>query len=114
MCDLRVFPARRADGSSRIMARFSAKVDVKESIIDILTAWGQHHEERGEHLATEFATSPDVVVANSETRVIFDIRPDSRLWKDRVVEVVTRMEQLAGVELLGFYDLVADRPHHES
>lgn len=111
MTDRQVFPQRRSDGSATVAAVFDKPLGEVVDEVDLAFAEWRNalsHVDMAEDLAAEPVARP----SDEEFRVVFEIRPDSRLWRDWAVALVSALRARLGPgSFVGFFDEVSGRMH---
>jgi hypothetical protein len=112
---LRRFPKTRADGTFTVAAQYriapgKAESEVAALMEDCLRAVADQY-----HLndPTEFRSMPRVESRHAGmVEVVFEGAPTARLWKAWMVYAVGAVGRNVGIVCSGFYDRVANAPHH--
>ena len=87
--------------------------EARGAIEQALAEWNQLLE--GIDTAADLAIEPQIASSEEGFRVVFQIRPGSRLWKDWAVALLSSVSHHLGREsFLGFFDVVAGRMHATS
>jgi hypothetical protein len=105
------FPSRRQDGTAEVAAVFREPLDESKSVIDqALAEW--HGDLKEVDMSVDLVGEPEVISSVEGLRIVFHIKPDSRLWRDWVVALVGRVSNHFGPSsFVGFFDAVAGRMH---
>lgn len=113
MAGMRKFPRQRDDGSAQIAARYGGERQALElAIIEGLNIWEIRIRQQNESVTKEFLQVPHMRPVNGEVQVVFDVRPGSTFWKDRMVQLVGDiLKSGIDIEFLGFDDLVSGHRH---
>lgn len=110
-----VFPQLREDGSFAVAARFRTHSGSAASAVrDQITRWSERKTlVDGVDLRSEFESPVSVsVISEQELDVIFDCRPNARLWKGLMVELIQQIKStVSDVSYEGVWDLVASIQH---
>ena len=86
MAGMRKFLRQRDDGSAQIAARHGGELEALElAIIEGLNVWERRIRQQNESVTKEFLRVPYMRTVNGEVQVVFDVRPGSTFWKDRMV-----------------------------
>lgn len=106
-----IFPQRRSDGSATVAAVFGQPLGAVVDEVDLAFAeWRDalSNVDMAEDLAAEPVARP----SDEGFRVVFEIRPDSRLWRDWAVALVSALRARLGPgSFVGFFDDVSGRMH---
>lgn len=87
-----LFPARREDGTAEVAAVFHRPLDESHAAIEqALQEWRTLLEGVGVDFLADLFAEPRVTASDEGFRVIFQIRPGSRLWKDWAVKLVSSL-----------------------
>jgi len=108
------FPARRADGSAEVAAVFRTSLEESRDAVDgALAEWKGTIE--GLDALEDLSSEPRVIASDEGFRVVFEIQPGSRFWKDLAVALVSALSSRLGSDsFVGFFDAVAGRMHAAS
>lgn len=110
------FPSRRADGGARVSAVFTmSSSDQRGALEDGLRRWLSRKEEYGVDLVLDLTENPWLEDReDGAIQVVFEIQPESVLWKAWLVELTAELSTAAGIKFVGFWDLIAGVPHPAS
>ena len=103
-----IWPQQREDGTRSVAARFRCADRSFVAIVQLcVVAWIEEKEaDASVGIRRDFDVLPWIEVRDRDTiDVVFDSRPDSRLWKGWMVQLVQQIRS-SGADLLGFCDLV--------
>ena len=103
-----IWPQQREDGTRSMAARFRCADRSSVAIVQLcVAAWIEEKEaDASVGIRRDFDVLPWIEVRDRNTLdVVFDSRPDSRLWKGWMVQLVQQIRS-SGADLLGFCDLV--------
>jgi hypothetical protein len=109
----KTFPQRREDGSVAVAARFSLQEkEARTALESYVSRWSSSYfAEHGIQPLGELSVEPQVMGLDAVTvDVVFNARPESRLWKDLFLDLVQHVPQ-GQVTFLGFFDVVAQKMH---
>lgn len=105
------FPQRRSDGSATVSAVFREPLDRVTEDVDIAFAdWRQalSHVD----ITLDLAVEPVARSSKEGFRVVFEVQPGSRQWRDWAVALVSALRRRLGEgSFSGFYDHVSERMH---
>jgi hypothetical protein len=113
----RVFPRTREDGSFTVAARFTlSQADAADLVSRQLGEWiTQQNSTEHVDLLADLSSLPRIELVDPTTvDLIFEGRPGSQLWKGLLVDLTKQLTSRAPATLIGFWDLVAGRPHPAS
>jgi hypothetical protein len=106
-----VFPERRRDGSATVAAIFREPlIEVVDEVDLAFNDWRNalSHVDMTQDLAAEPMARP----SDEGFRIVFEIRPGSRLWRDWAVALVSALRTRLGTgSFAGFFDDVSGRMH---
>lgn len=110
------FPARRDDGSAEVAAVFRSSLDdARDAVGRAFSGWHEMLDENTIDITVDLAREPHVTASREGFRVVFEIRPGSRRWRDWAVALVSSIdEQLEADCFVGFFDGVTGRMHAAS
>jgi hypothetical protein len=108
------FPSRRPDGSAEVAGIFRSSLEDSRQAIDRGVAeW--HESLQGIDTSPDLASEPQIVPFDEGFRIVFQIRPGSRLWRDWAVALIGNISNhLKPDSFAGFFDVVAGRMHGAS
>jgi hypothetical protein len=105
------FPSRREDGSAEVAAVFREPLEESRRAIDqAMAEW--HRTLEGIDPSADLAGEPQIASSNEGFRIVFHIRPASRMGRDWAVALVDSVSNHLGPRsFVGFFDAVAGRMH---
>jgi hypothetical protein len=87
-----MFASRRDDGSAQAAAVFHASLEeARDAVQQAIEEWNETLE--GIDTTADLASEPPIVSSVEGFRVVFQIQPGSRLWKDWAVGSCQRHQQ---------------------
>lgn len=111
MTERQAFPEPRSDGSATVVAVFREPLtSVTDEVRFAFADWRESLSQVD--IAKDLAAEPVARASEEGFRVVFEIRPGSRLWRDWTVGLVSALQgRLGKGAFAGFYDAVSGRMH---
>ena len=106
-----VFPQHRSDGSATVAAVFREPLSGVVDEVELAFADWRNVLSHVD-ITLDLAEEPVARQSDEGFRIVFEIRPGSRLWRDWAVSLVNAVRTRLGAgSFAGFFDYVSGRMH---